>query len=82
MTIETKFSPGDSVWVMKDNNPYQFKVSKMDIVIFHDSTIREMYIDYIRGITSLDKSKNDIYMADECFATKRDLLNSFLEDGE
>lgn len=82
MTIETKFNPGDSVWVMKNNKPYQFKVSKMDIVVFQDSTIREMYIDYIRGVTSLDTSKNITYMADECFATKRDLLNSYLEEGE
>lgn len=82
MTIETKFNPGDSVWVMKDNKPYQFKVSKMEIVIFQDSTIREMYIDYIRGVTSLDSSKHITYMADECFATKRDLLNSYLEEGE
>lgn len=82
MTIETKFNPGDSVWVMKNNKPYQFKVSKMDIVVFQDSTIREMYIDYIRSVTSLDTSKNITYMADECFATKRDLLNSYLEEGE
>lgn len=33
MTIETKFSIGDEVWVMKDNKPHSFTIGCVDVKI-------------------------------------------------
>ena len=82
MEINTVFNPSDKVWVMKDNKPYQFSVYRIEIEVLAPCTLRETYIDRIPGATSLDKTKEDRYPFYECFKTKRELLNSFLENGE
>lgn len=82
MEVTTVFNPGDKVWVMKNNKPYQFEVHRIEITITAPCTSREMYIDHISGATSLDKAREDSYVFYECFATKRELLNSFLKEGE
>ena len=82
MEVTTAFNPGDKVWVMKNNKPYQFEVYRIEITLTAPCTSRETYIDRISGATSLDKTKEDSYLFYECFATKRELLDSFLKDNE
>lgn len=82
MEFTTKFNPGDRVWVMKGNKPHQFKVHRVEIEILESRKVREKYVDFVPGATSLDRDREYLYWDFECFPTKKELLNSFLEDGE
>lgn len=82
MKIETTFNPGDKAWVMKNDKPHQFKIATMEIVVHEGGDPRTIYIDMERGLTMMDKDREYRYSSGKCFATKRDLLNSFLSEGE
>lgn len=70
MKIETKFSIGDSVWVMKENKPYEFFVTQIAI---HSWTIPmggcNTAVHYI-------DSRHDKYSESACYASKEELLAS------
>ena len=79
MEITTSYNVMDKVWVMKNNKPYQFKVYRIELKVFNCGTIREMYIDYISRESFADPIEDE-YMSFECYATKKELLDSFLKD--
>lgn len=93
MEITTKFNPGDKVWCMKNNAPYQFQIYKAEIEVTGKTVSGSNYLSgevytsvcYTEkdpATTSLDKDKFYSRNENECYASKRDLLNSFLGEGE
>lgn len=75
MTITTKFSIGDSVWVMKNGNPCKITVGMIEVInypennfgVFSTSTIVDYY-DSLRPYIRFPESA--------CYATKEELLAS------
>lgn len=93
MEITTVFKPGDKVWCMKNNAPYQFLIYKVEIEVVGKTTPGTSYLSgevytsvcYIEkdpAATSLDKDKFYNRSGSDCYASKRELLNSFLVEGE
>lgn len=89
MEITTVFKPGDKVWCMKNNTPYQFEIFKMEIEITGqtvsgsnylngDVYTSVVYIEKESAATSMDKDKFYSRSECDCYASKRELLNSFL----
>lgn len=82
MTIETKFDVGQTVWIMFNNEPETWKVTKINLgdvtrdhrpMITYDLAFQGAnHCGSIHNITSV--------MEHKIHATKRDLLNSFLTD--
>lgn len=97
MEITTVFNPGDKVWCMKNNTPYQFQIYKAEIEVTGKTVngsnylsgevyISVCYVERDPAATSLDKDKFYSRSESDCYASKRELLNSFLskedlEDG-
>jgi hypothetical protein len=75
MTIETKYSPGDQVWLMFNNNPKQKTISNINILCYKKgSNSADMNSEYtimytIYGVPN-DLPENKV------FSTKEELINS------
>lgn len=81
MEIKTKFNIGDEFWIMKDNKAISKKVEKIQAETFKDSKTDKYYpaIEYgvyvFRG-GSLDQSYWEYFNESECFASKKELIES------
>lgn len=82
MQINTKFNSGDKVWVMKNNKPHEFEVNRVEITLFKPCSKRELYFEVIRGLSSMDKDREFEYPDYDCFASKKELLDSFMKNEE
>ena len=75
MKIETKFSIGDSVWVMKDNSPYSFCIGR--IYIETQKVPKWYYCDLkIKTTVSYSELFGQRYPESACYSTKEELLAS------
>ena len=83
MTIETKFDVGQTVWIMFNNQPETWKVTKihLDDIASSDSQPMKTY-DLVHQGADHCGSVHEVkqMMEHKIHATKRDLLNSFLTD--
>lgn len=96
MEIQTKFSVGDKVWIMRDNKPENIRIDGIEIevegkiipgsgsILSGELSTVIWYVEIQRKEYRCSGDKDPVYHHNEkgCFATKRDLLNSFLNDGE
>ena len=75
MTIETKFAPGDEVWIMENNKPVGYKIigtSAHAVFDFYSSSPSIAKVSH-----QLQADKNINWHAEESlFPTKADLLAS------
>lgn len=83
MTIETKFNVGQTVWIMFNNEPETWKVTKIHLGDVTRDYCQPMitYDLAFQGANhcgSIHSITNE--MEHKIHATKRDLLNSFLTD--
>lgn len=72
MKIETKFSIGDSVWVMKDGKPYEFTVRSI-----HTHTI--FYVRSMKTTVIYSESpciEDFCHTESDCYASREELLAS------
>lgn len=76
MKINTKYNPGQEVWIMKDNKPLKLFVHAIRIVVGLNNDKKIVYgISYnlANGSEGGDFDENEIY------ATKEDLKNSIFK---
>lgn len=74
MNITTKLNPGDEAWIMRDNYPTKVKIDSIDISIDNECRPHIIYIEK-RGWC---RSEKVFHSERNVFATKEELLNSFL----
>lgn len=95
MEIKTKFNIGDKVWIMRDNKPENIRIDGVQIGIrgkIISGSDGRLYGKPYTEILYVEQRKNygcsgdidPIYFHNErgCFGTKKELLDSFLNDGE
>jgi hypothetical protein len=96
MDIQTKYNIGDKVWIMRNDKPEQILISNIEVEIIGETITGTggmlsgkcythiYYIEIQRKEYRNFGDKEPIYRHNECdcFPTKKDLLNSFLEDEE
>jgi hypothetical protein len=96
MEIQTKYNIGDKVWIMRNDKPEQILISNIEVEIIGETITGTggmlsgkcythiYYIEIQRKEYRNFGDKEPIYRHNErdCFPTKKDLLNSFLEDEE
>lgn len=81
MEITTKFNPGDTVWTMEENKPHQFKINRIEIEI-RSKCKSIYYVDCTSPSTPSGEVGEEYYISSRCFATKSELLRSFLSENE
>lgn len=79
MKIEAKFKIGNTVWVMRNDKPYSFSVYRMEIEVAEIFTAISI-LDQRRVASGMDSEIIDRYDEKDCFATKKELLDSFLTE--
>lgn len=72
MTIETKYSAGDTVFVLDDNRI----MTRMIIVVDIWANKEGVHIDYKMASYDMHKNCKERYSEDKCFPTKEALLQS------
>ncbi len=76
MKIETKFSIGDSVWVMREGNPVELLILGIGLYAYSD-TVAITEVHPVRTVTFYNFGGNlGDATESECFATKEELLAS------
>lgn len=76
--ITTKFDIGDEVWIMAENKPQKQIVFFISIGVSFESDSHTKVVSQLYSFGT----KSPICTQDEVFATKRELLESFLDDDE
>lgn len=96
MDIHTKFNIGDMVWIMRDNKPDQIRITNIEIevigetisgsggILSGNSSIRIWYVEIQYRQYSACGDKDPVFRHREsnCFGTKKELLDSFLNEDE
>ena len=67
MTFNTKYSPGDEVWVMEYNKPQKYIVDEVEVAASRDSN-------YIPQYTMVRNPSR--FCEDRLFKTKQELIES------
>lgn len=96
MEIKTKYNVGDHVWIMRDNKPTKIEISRINVDVnglvesgtswlSGECYSRIIYTEIQRrAYCSMvgDEDPEFSYREDECFPTKRALLDSFVGEDE
>ena len=96
MEIKTKFNVGDKVWIMRDNKPENIRIDGVEIevrggiipgsgsILSGELYTNILYVEIQRKDYHCSSDKDPIYYHNECgcFSTKKELLDSFLNEDE
>ncbi len=91
MEIKTKFNVCDKVWIMRDNKPCKIEISNIEIEITGSVTTGSIYLNgkYYTKIRYVEikrdayrESEEHVYNENECFLTRKELLDSFLSEDD
>lgn len=96
MEIKTKFNVGDKVWIMRDNKPENIRIDGVEIelrggiipgtggILSGELYTKILYVEIQRNDYRCAGDKDPIYYHSECncFSTKKELLDSFLNEDE
>lgn len=96
MDIKTKYNIGDYVWIMRDNKPEKIRITNIEIevigktisgsggILSGESSICILYVEiqYRQYSTCGDKDPVFRHRECNCFGTKKELLDSFLNDDD
>lgn len=96
MEIRTKYHVGDEVWIMRDNKPENIRIDGVEIevrggiipgtggILSGELYTKILYVEIQRNDYRCAGDKDPIYYHSECncFSTKKELLDSFLNEDE
>lgn len=96
MEIHTKYHVGDEVWIMRNNKPEKIRIDGIEIevtggtipgtggILSGELYTKVWYVEIQRKEYRCAGDKDPVYHHNECacFGTKKDLLDSFLNDDE
>lgn len=71
MIFNTKFNPGDFVWIMRDNRPVRVQIEEVEVGAIRSHKYKTKYT-MVTGTWTTDKWMYE----DEVFATKEELIKS------